>query len=96
MVNLKTQQLIWNKNMSNGITDINFDRKNTKMNKLYVSTLESKFNVFNLECQNKNKQYSYLSQKMTNNSTIWKIKPLPQNRDIWCTCNGDGSVNIWK
>ena len=29
-------------------------------------------------------------------TTIWQCRHLPQNRDIWITCSGNGDVNIWK
>ncbi|XP_065682235.1 dynein axonemal assembly factor 10 isoform X2 [Hydra vulgaris] len=30
------------------------------------------------------------------NSTIWSVKHLPQNRDIFMTTGGTGSLNLWK
>jgi hypothetical protein len=29
-------------------------------------------------------------------STVWATRHLPQNRDVFVTCGGDGSVNLWK
>ena len=29
-------------------------------------------------------------------TTIWNVRHLPQNRDICCTTQGNGIVNIWK
>jgi WD40 repeat protein len=27
---------------------------------------------------------------------VWATRHLPQNRDVFVTCGGDGSVNLWK
>ena len=29
-------------------------------------------------------------------STIWIVKHLPQNRDVFMTLGGSGSLNLWK
>ena len=29
-------------------------------------------------------------------STVWATKHLPQNRDVFVTCGGDGSGKVWK
>jgi len=29
-------------------------------------------------------------------STIWSAKHLPQNRDVFMTTGGVGSLNLWK
>jgi hypothetical protein len=29
-------------------------------------------------------------------STIWLVQHLPQNRDIFATCGGAGTLCLWK
>ena len=38
-------------NVANGVTGLKFDRKDIEMNKLGVTTLESKFRVFDMRTQ---------------------------------------------
>lgn len=94
LINLLTNKITLNKNLNNGITNIEFDRKNIKMNKLLVSTLESKYYIFNMEFDN----YCYLEYKLQNgmNSTIWNVKTLPQNRDVFVSCIGNGYINLFR
>jgi len=45
---LKTNQLIWDSNLKNGVVGVEFDRKDIIMNKLVATTLEGKFHVHDL------------------------------------------------
>lgn len=85
----------WETNVGNGVVNIQFDRKDIEMNKMVVTTLESKFRVYDLRTQHKTEGFSYLSQK-AHKSTIWLAKHLPQNRDLFVTCGGNGGINIYK
>lgn len=38
-------------NVANGVTNIEFDRKDIEMNKMGITTLESKFRVFDMRTQ---------------------------------------------
>lgn len=29
-------------------------------------------------------------------STVWGVAHLPQNRDVFMTCGGNGSLELWK
>lgn len=29
-------------------------------------------------------------------STVWLVKHLPQNREVFMTCGGEGSLCLWK
>lgn len=61
-----------------------------------MTTLESKYFVFDMRTQHITEGFAYLTQHGNDGSTIWQGKHLPQNRDLWCTCGGNGSVNLWK
>ncbi|CAD8146417.1 unnamed protein product [Paramecium pentaurelia] len=93
LFDLKQNQLIWDTNVKNGICGIEFDRKDIQMNKLVATTLESKINVFDLRTFNNGfASLTHEGQK----STIWGVKHLPQNRDLFATQGGDGALNIYK
>eukprot|EP00118_Oscarella_pearsei_P005405 m.24874 g.24874 ORF g.24874 m.24874 type:complete len:359 (+) comp28690_c0_seq3:30-1106(+) len=95
LFDLRTMSVRWEENLKNGICDVEFDRKDIKMNKLVVTTLESKFHVFDVRVQHPKKGFASLDQK-AHKSTVWSAKHLPQNRDVFMTTGGNGSINLWK
>ncbi|XP_065662372.1 dynein axonemal assembly factor 10 isoform X3 [Hydra vulgaris] len=95
LFDLRTMSLKWETNLKNGVCGLEFDRKDIVMNKLVATTLESKFHVFDLRTYHATKGYASLCQT-AHNSTIWSVKHLPQNRDIFMTTGGTGSLNLWK
>lgn len=95
MFDLRNMSLRWETHVKNGVCGLEFDRKDIVMNKLVATTLESKLHVFDLRTHHPTKGYSSISQK-AHDSTIWSVKHLPQNRDIFMTTGGVGSLNLWK
>ena len=121
LFDLRTQSMRYETNVSNGVTNIEFDRKDIEMNKMGLTTLESKFRVFDMRTQHATGEnnilhtlqdmlyfclcmnihyfiihtlsfttagFSCLSEK-AHKATVWCIKHLPQNRDLFMT----GSLN---
>ena len=95
LFDLKTNCLRWDTNVSNGVCGVEFDRQDISMNKLVVTTLESKFHVFDLKTYHPEKGYTGLAE-IAHKSTIWGVRHLPQNRDIFSTLGGNGAINIYK
>ena len=95
LYDLRMDQLKWETNLKNGICSIEFDRKDIPMNKMVVTTLESKIHLFDLRTLHPELGYAGLSD-VAHNSTIWGSKFLPQNRDIFISMGGNGAVNIYK
>jgi len=95
MFDLRMMSVKWETNLKNGICSVEFDRKDIMMNKLVVTTLESKFHVFDLRTFHPSKGYASLVEK-AHKSTIWTVKHMPQNRDIFVTAGGNGTLNLWK
>ncbi|KAE8741376.1 hypothetical protein FOCC_FOCC013075 [Frankliniella occidentalis] len=87
MFDLKNMSLRWETNIKNGICGLEFDRRDIKMNKLVATTLESKVHVFYLRTQH---------SKEGHKSTVWLTRHLPQNREIFMTGGGSGSLCLWK
>ncbi len=52
LFDLKKNELIWDTNLKNGVCGIEFDRKDILMNKIVATTLEGKYNVFDLRTLN--------------------------------------------
>lgn len=95
LYDLRMDQLNWETNLKNGICSIEFDRKDIPMNKMVVTTLESKLHVFDLRTLHPELGYAGLSD-VAHNSTIWGSKFLPQNRDIFISLGGNGAANLYK
>ena len=95
LLDLRMNKLIFETNVKNGIVGVQFDRPDIKMNKLIVTSLESKFRLFDMRTKHPKLDYAYSSIK-AHKSTIWKGVFLPQNRDIFMTTGGNGSLNLYK
>nr|XP_034177020.1 WD repeat-containing protein 92 [Osmia lignaria] len=95
MFDLKAMSVRWESNLKNGVCSVEFDRKDIPMNKLVATTLESKFYLFDLKTQHPKKGFAYLTEQ-AHNSTVWLVRHLPQNREIFVTCGGGGSLCLWK
>lgn len=65
------------------------------MNKLVVTTLESKIHVYDLRTQHPKKGFARVTDQ-GHNATVWFVKHLPQNREIFMTAGGSGSLLLWK
>lgn len=92
---LRTSTLRWDTNVKNGVCHVAFDRRDIAMNKLGVSTLESQVIVYDLRTYHHEEGYAGRRDKVTK-ATVWGTHYLPQNRDLFATCGGDGSVHLYK
>ncbi|XP_022207932.2 WD repeat-containing protein 92 [Nilaparvata lugens] len=95
LFDLRKMELRWETNIKNGVCGLEFDRKDIKMNKLVATSLEGSFNVFDMTEQHPKKGFGSLTEK-AHKSTIWVPRHLPQNRDVFVTCGGTGSLCLWK
>ena len=95
LYDLRTNTIRWEDNCKNGITSIQFDRPDIEMNKIVVTTLESKFRCYDMRTQHSTEGFAYTSER-AHRSTVWIAKHLPQNRDIFMTGGGNGGFNIYK
>jgi hypothetical protein len=95
LLDLRMNKISWETNIKNGVVGLEFDRKDIKMNKLVVTTLESKFRVFDMRTQHPEEGFASMTEK-AHKSTVWLAKHLPQNRDLFMTCGGNGTLNMYK
>merc|ERR1719158_1157332 len=70
MFDLRTMTLRWDTNVRNGVCHLQFDRKDIRMNKLGVSTLESFMVVYDLRTYHPEEGYAGRKEKVTK-STLW-------------------------
>lgn len=89
------RRLRWEANCGNGVVSVEFDRKDVEMNKLVATTLESKFRVFDLRTQHATEGFAFKEER-AHKSTIWRVRHLPQNRDLFATTGGNGGLNLYK
>jgi len=95
LFDLRTCSLRWEANLGNGVVGLQFDRKDIDMNKLVVATLESRFRVYDMRTQHPEEGFAHLVAK-AHKSTVWLAKHLPQNRDVFMTCGGNGGLNVYR
>jgi WD40 repeat protein len=95
LLDLRMNAIRWETNVLNGVVDLEFDRKDIEMNKLLVTTLEQRFRVFDTRTQHPTEGFACLTEK-AHKSTVWVGRHLPQNRTVFVTCGGNGSVGLWK
>jgi WD40 repeat protein len=108
LFDLRNMALRWETTCKNGICSIEFDRKDIKMNKMAVTTLEGGLYVYDMRTQHPTRGFSYCSEKNAGQSlgtrgvisgakaTVWSVKHTPQNRDIFASCGGAGSIRVWN
>ena len=72
-----------------------FDRKDIEMNKLLCTMLESKYRLFDMRTQHPVEGFAHRTEK-AHKSTVWMVKHLPQNRDVWLTSGGNGGLNLYR
>eukprot|EP00483_Globobulimina_turgida_P010507 UN10528 len=106
VLDLRTNKIYFETNVNNGVCCLEFDRKDIKLNKLVITSLESQYRIYDMKTKHISDGFAYLNidsinstksdQNKKKGTTIWQCRHLPQNRDIWITCLGNGNVNIWK
>lgn len=101
-------QVHWETNVRNGICGLEFDRKDIPMNKLVCGTLEGGLHCWDLRTQHPEKGFASVTEKgagggygtgvhgSRSRATVWLTKHLPQNREIFASCGGAGSLRVWK
>lgn len=95
LFDLRAMKLRWEANLPNGICGLQFDRKDIQMNKLLVTGLESSVSVFDMRTQHPEKGFASVTEK-AHKSTVWVGAHLPQDRDVFATCGGNGGISLWK
>ncbi|XP_037951972.1 WD repeat-containing protein 92-like [Teleopsis dalmanni] len=108
LFDLRQLAVRWETTLKNGVCGIEFDRRDIKMNKMGVTTLEGGLHVFDMRTQHASKGFASVEERNAGRSvgshgvisgpksTLWTIRHLPQNRDIFVTSGGTGSLRLWK
>ncbi|KAI9366754.1 WD40-repeat-containing domain protein [Zopfochytrium polystomum] len=96
LFDLRTMSQHWETNVRNGVCSVEFDRKDVPMNKLVVATLESTVHAFEMRTKHPTAGFAAVVKKNTDNTTIWTVRHLPQNRDVFLTSCGNGKLHLYK
>lgn len=108
LFDLRMLAVRWETTLKNGICGIEFDRRDIPMNKMGVVTLEGGLHVYDMRTQHPSKGFNCVEEKNAGRSvgsngvitgpkaTVWSLRHLPQNRDIFVTCGGTGSLRLWQ
>lgn len=108
LFDLRRMELRWETNVNNGVCGLEFDRRDIKMNKLVATTLEGGLHVYDLRTQHPTKGFSSVIETDAGRSlgkngvisglksTVWTVRHLPQNRDLFLTSGGTGSIRLWQ
>ena len=87
--------LQWDTNLKNGVCGVQFDRRDILLNKLVATTLEGKVHVFDMRTYHAEEGYASLVES-TVKATVWGVKHVPQNRDIFAIQGGNGALVLYK
>ena len=96
MFDLRTRSEYWSENVKNGVVDLEFDRRDINMNKLSAVTLEGNVHVWDTrKLSDKDQEFARVTE-IPHTSTAWRVRHLPQNRDIFMHTSGSGKAYLWK
>ncbi|KAM4692783.1 LOW QUALITY PROTEIN: dynein axonemal assembly factor 10 [Discoglossus pictus] len=93
LFDLRNMSLRWETNIKNGVCSLEFDRKDIIMNKLVATSLEG-IHVFD-KTQHPTKGFASVSEK-AHKSTMWQVRHLPPEGDVFLTTGGGGNLHLWK
>eukprot|EP00096_Caligus_rogercresseyi_P008605 TRINITY_DN2775_c0_g1_i2.p1 TRINITY_DN2775_c0_g1~~TRINITY_DN2775_c0_g1_i2.p1 ORF type:complete len:163 (+),score=49.10 TRINITY_DN2775_c0_g1_i2:134-622(+) len=84
--------------VSNGVCSLEFDRPEADpANKLVATCLQGKMHAFNLRTLHPKKGYAETSERFSGSksTTLWGVRHLPQNRDLFGVLSGSGSLGLY-
>ncbi|CBH16865.1 hypothetical protein, conserved [Trypanosoma brucei gambiense DAL972] len=94
LFDLRTQKMLHEFNVGNGVCDVEFDRPDIPMNKLIVSLLEGRVRVYDVRTLHPTLGYAYVEERVSS-GTVWCSRALPQNREVFA-CGGGGEVTLCR
>ncbi|CAG9572866.1 conserved hypothetical protein [Leishmania major strain Friedlin] len=89
---LRTQKMLHEMHVNNGVCDLEFDRPDIPMNKLLVSSLEGRVRCYDMRTLHPKLGYAYVEERVSE-GTVWCSRALPQNREIFLS-GGGGELTL--
>eukprot|EP00252_Welwitschia_mirabilis_P002120 TRINITY_DN12035_c0_g1_i1.p1 TRINITY_DN12035_c0_g1~~TRINITY_DN12035_c0_g1_i1.p1 ORF type:complete len:361 (-),score=66.19 TRINITY_DN12035_c0_g1_i1:141-1223(-) len=96
LFDLRTGTVRLQTRLSSGICGLQFNHKHARIDKFVAATLGSQFHVFDLHDGYSSKGHSFLTETMSHGKTLWGVKHLPQNPEVFMVYAGDGSLSLYK
>ncbi|KAJ3359204.1 WD repeat-containing protein 92 [Allomyces javanicus] len=96
LFDLRAMALVWETNLKNGVCSVQFDRWDIPANKLVATTLEANVHVFDLRTQHPERGFASLREREADASTVWTVRHVPQNRDLFVTSSGKGTLSLYN
>ena len=96
LFDLRFGKVRWETNVKNGVCGVEFDKRDIEMNKAVVTCLESQLHVFDLRTHHPERGYAGITERLDKGATVWGVRHLPQNRDVFVALGGDGAASIYK
>ncbi|CAD2217632.1 WD domain, G-beta repeat, putative [Angomonas deanei] len=87
LFDLRTNKMLHEMNVGNGVCGLEFDRKDIPMNKLYISMLEGRVRCVDVRTCHSKLGYAYVDERCSN-GTVWSTRVLPQNREVFMAGGG--------
>ncbi|EPY26647.1 WD repeat domain 92 [Strigomonas culicis] len=94
LFDLRTNKVLHEMNVGNGVCQLAFDRADIPMNKLIVSMLEGRVRCYDLRTRHPTLGYAYVEERVSE-GTVWASAALPQNREIFM-CGGGGELTLCR
>ncbi|KPI89733.1 hypothetical protein ABL78_1113 [Leptomonas seymouri] len=89
---MRTQKMLHEMQVQNGVCDLEFDRPDIPLNKLLVSSLEGRVQCYDLRTLHPKLGYAYVEERVSD-GTVWCSRALPQNREIFMS-GGGGELTL--
>ncbi|XP_031635352.1 WD repeat-containing protein 92-like [Contarinia nasturtii] len=110
LFDLRTLKERWDVNVGNGVCGLEMDNKYEPLRKLVACTTFGGIHAYYFdECDAPVPMYAFAKDTIScetnaisdnirgkTNPTIWCVRHLPQNRDIFATCSSSGMLKVWQ
>ncbi|CCW71860.1 unnamed protein product [Phytomonas sp. Hart1] len=94
LFDLRTQRMVHEMSVSNGVCDLEFDRADIEMNKLIISCLEGRVRCYDLRTRHPKLGFAYVEERVSD-GTVWCSRALPQNREVFIS-GGGGDLTLCR
>lgn len=96
LFDIRNLKVSWETSLKSGVCSMEFDQKYIYMNKLVVASVSSQITTFDLRTRHPEKGFAHCMETDKGNTTVWSVQHLPQDKDIFASTSGAGSLSLWK
>ncbi|TPX39907.1 hypothetical protein SeMB42_g06197 [Synchytrium endobioticum] len=96
LFDLRSMGVRWTTNVGDGVCSVEFDRRDVRMNKMVVGALEGRVGVYDLRTLHPVHGFAGVAVKENDDATVWLIRHVPQDRDLFVSSGGAGALRLWR